>query len=74
MQETKYAELENADLEKEFPDFLFFRSNRVKGRAGVAPMVRKSVQKNYKITVMDVPEAAKGRVLVLGFRSRDNEF
>jgi exonuclease III len=73
LQETKYAELENADLEKEFPDFLFFRSNRRKGSAGVATMVRKSVQKKYEITILDSPEAAKGRVLALGFRSRDDK-
>ena len=71
LQETKYGEWENADLEAEFPDFRFFRSNHSKGTAGVATMVRKTVFANFTVEEMEMPIAAKGRVLVLEIRAKE---
>ena len=71
LQETKYGEREDADLEDEFPDFRFFRSNLTKGSAGVATMVRKTVFAKFTVEEMELPVAAKGRVLVLEVRPKE---
>ena len=60
LQETKYGEREDADLEAEFPEFRFFRSNHTRGSAGVATMVRKTVFANSRWRKWSCPRQPRG--------------
>ena len=70
-QETGLGSMENTALKAEFPQWDCYYSNLEKGRAGVLTMVRKTVNKKYTVTKVELPRAAAGRVLVLHMHSKD---